>query len=230
MRPIFLAGCAAVAVLAAPISLSAQTEAPAPSATVTTADGRTYTLTPEQQTLFDGWTAEQRAAYETWPYPAREYYWSLTGDQPMAWWALTDPQRVALVSWPPELRTYYWTLPTDRQKGYWALSDDQRGMVYKMTPEQREKAWAAVAAQMAGQTPATPAGQANPPGMGTPTTGAPDPQVAAQPVPPAMPADLSYQGGPYKGALTPPPVTAMNKTYPVCTSKLQDSCRNRGGK
>lgn len=99
MRPIFHAGCAALAVLAAPISLSAQTE----SATVTTAEGRTYTPTP-------------------------------------------------------------------------------------------------------------------------------DPQAAAQAVPPAMPADASYQGGPYKGALTPPPETAMNKTYPVCTSKLQDSCRNHGGK
>ncbi|WP_310531074.1 hypothetical protein [Novosphingobium sp.] len=226
MRPIFLAGCAALAMLAAPISLNAQTE----SSTVTTAEGRTYTLTPEQQTLFNGWTAEQRASYDGWPYEAREYYWSLTGDQPMAWWALTDPQRLSFVSWPVEYRTYYLSLPAERQKGYWALSDSQRGMVYKMSPEQQEKAWAAVAAQMAGQTPATPADQANPPGMGTPTTGVPDPQAAAQAVPPAMPADASYQGGPYKGALTPPPETAMNKTYPVCTSKLQDSCRNRGGR
>ena len=193
MRPIFLAGCAALAVLAAPVSISAQTE----SATVTTADGRTYTLTPDQQAVFDGWAAQQRSSYEAWPY---------------------------------ELREYYWSLPADRQKGYWVLSDNQRGMVYKMTPEQREKAWAAVAAQMAGQTPPTPADQANPPGMGTPTIGVPDPQAAAQAVPPAMPADASYQGGPYKGALTPPPATAVGKAYPVCTSKLQDSCRNRGGR
>lgn len=199
MRPIFLAGCAALAVLATPVSLSAQTEASTQteSATVTTADGRTYTLTPDQQAMFNGWTAQQRTSYEAWP---------------------------------SELREYYWSLPADRQKGYWALSDDQRGMVYKMSPEQREKAWAAVSAQLAGQTPPTPPDQANPPGIGTPTTGAPDPQVAAQPVPPAMPADPSYQGGPYKGALTPPPATAMNKTYPVCTRKLQDSCRNPGGR
>lgn len=30
------------------------------------------------------------------------------------------------------------------------------------------------------------------------------------------------------GNLTPPPRSAMNKTYPVCTRALQDSCQNPG--
>ena len=30
------------------------------------------------------------------------------------------------------------------------------------------------------------------------------------------------------GNLTPPPATAMNKVYPLCTRKLQDSCQNPG--
>ncbi|HEU4649790.1 MAG TPA: hypothetical protein VFS49_00100 [Croceibacterium sp.] len=30
------------------------------------------------------------------------------------------------------------------------------------------------------------------------------------------------------GNLTPPPASAMNKTYPVCTRTLQDSCQNPG--
>ncbi|MFM5930225.1 MAG: hypothetical protein ACKOPQ_04895 [Novosphingobium sp.] len=208
------------------MALNAQTE----STTVTTAEGRTYALTPEQQTVFNGWTASQRAIYDGWPLEARTYYWTLSPDQASSWWSLQDAQRVALYGWPADLRAYYWGLPADRQRGYWALTDDQRGMIYKMTPEQQEKAWAAVSAQLAGQTPATPVGQANPPGEGVPTAGVPDPQAAAQSVPPAMPADPSYQGGPYKGALTPPPETAMNKTYPVCTRKLQDSCRNPGGR
>ena len=55
------------------------------------------------------------------------------------------------------------------------------------------------------------------------------PATADTPVAPAAPADPSYQAGPYKGALTAPPADAMNKTYPVCTRKLQDNCRNRGG-
>ena len=46
----------------------------------------------------------------------------------------------------------------------------------------------------------------------------------------AMPADAAYDAGPYKGALTPPPVEAMNKVYPTCTRTLRDSCRNPGGK
>ncbi len=131
-------------------------------------------------------------------------------------------------AWPYDYQTYYWTLTPEQQGGYWALTPDQRGMIYKMSPDQRAKAWASVLAQVAGQTPATPPGQANPPGMGMPTAGVPNPATAAQPVPPAMPADSSYQGGPYKGALTPAPADAMNKTYPVCTRKLQDNCQNPG--
>jgi len=30
------------------------------------------------------------------------------------------------------------------------------------------------------------------------------------------------------GNLTPPPASALNKTYPVCTAKLQDNCQNAG--
>ena len=30
------------------------------------------------------------------------------------------------------------------------------------------------------------------------------------------------------GNLTPPPQSAMNKTYPVCTRTLQDNCQNPG--
>jgi hypothetical protein len=70
--------------------------------------------------------------------------------------------------------------------------------------------------------------QANPPGEGTPTTTPPDPQTAGSAVAPAMPADSTYNAGPYKGALTPPPPQAMDKAYPLCTRILQDSCVNPG--
>ena len=69
--------------------------------------------------------------------------------------------------------------------------------------------------------------QANPPGPGTPSVTPPNPSTANSPVSPSMPADTNYNAGPYKGALTPPPQEAMNRIYPVCTSKLQDSCVNR---
>lgn len=74
-----------------------------------------------------------------------------------------------------------------------------------------------------------PIEQGNPVGAGVPSTTPPAPQSAGEPVPPAMPADPAYQAGPYRGALTPPPAEAMNKTYPLCTKKVQDSCRNPGG-
>ena len=69
--------------------------------------------------------------------------------------------------------------------------------------------------------------QANPPGTDVPTMTPPDPVTADSSVRPAMPVDPSYNAGPYKGALTAPPAEAMNKVYPVCTSRLQDSCVNR---
>ncbi len=71
--------------------------------------------------------------------------------------------------------------------------------------------------------------QANPPGAGMPSMTPPNPMVASEPVPPALPADPGYMAGPYRGALTPPPAEAMGKVYPLCTRTLQDSCRNRGG-
>jgi len=72
--------------------------------------------------------------------------------------------------------------------------------------------------------------QANPVGQGSPVVTEPNPQVANDPVPPALPADPAYRAGPYKGALTAPPPEAMNKVYPVCTRTLRDSCRNPGGR
>ncbi len=72
--------------------------------------------------------------------------------------------------------------------------------------------------------------QANPPGEGMPTATPPNPTTASEPVAPAQPADPNYNAGPYKGAATAPPPEAANKTYPVCSRTVTDSCRNRGGK
>ncbi|WP_235829515.1 hypothetical protein [Croceicoccus estronivorus] len=70
--------------------------------------------------------------------------------------------------------------------------------------------------------------QANPEAQQTPSAGPPVPETAEDTVRPSMPADPTYQGGPYKGALTPPPPEAMNKDYPVCKGDVQDSCINPG--
>jgi hypothetical protein len=98
------------------------------------------------------------------------------------------------------------------------------------TSQSSPSADAAAAPPMDSDVASAPAQiQANPRGTGPATDTPPDPATADTPVAPAMPADPSYKAGPYKGALTAPPADAMNKTYPDCTRKIQDSCRNPGG-
>jgi hypothetical protein len=68
--------------------------------------------------------------------------------------------------------------------------------------------------------------QANPPGNRPVSNTPPNPASADSPVPAAMPADASYHGGPYPGALTAPPQEAMNKNYPACSATIRDECVN----
>ncbi|MFM6933169.1 MAG: hypothetical protein ACKOUT_13105 [Novosphingobium sp.] len=154
----------------------------------------------------------------------------LTAAQQTDFDSWTAEQRTAYGTWPADYQTYYWTLSPAQMTGWWRLTAEQRSQIMAMTPEQRTSTWASVEAQLSGQ-PAAGVVQANPVGSSEmPTATPPAPVAAADPVPPATPADPAYQAGPYKGALTAPPAEAMNKTYPVCTRKLQDSCRNPGGK
>jgi hypothetical protein len=225
LRKTLLAGAAAFVLTAAPSVLFAQDPAPTPpqgsAAPAPEADGTTTVTTTETTTSSTpqaakgteagrtvAMTTKQKTVYATWPAQRRTDYDALTG----------------------EYQTYYWTLTPVQQEGYWALTPDQRGQIYKMSPEQRATAWKSIEQQLAGQTPTTPEGQANPPGQGVPTAGVPNPQTANQAAQPAMPADESYQGGPYKGAKTPAPADAMGKDYPVCSKNVTDGCRNRGGK
>ncbi|WP_159982630.1 MULTISPECIES: hypothetical protein [unclassified Novosphingobium] len=209
MRKLLLSGCAVLAMLAVPAAIQAQsapTDPAMPSEMSADPSGApTPAMPPSQGAPL---TAEQQAMHDGW----------------------TSQQKADYASWPNDYKVYYWTLDPEQQKGYWALTGEQRGQIYKMTPEQRQMAWNSIVQQMKGETPATPMGQANPPGEGMPTAGVPDPQNASQAARPAMPADENYQGGPYKGALTPPPATAMDKKYPKCSKTVTDSCVNRGGK
>jgi hypothetical protein len=212
MRKVLLASCGALSLLAAPAMLQAQSGATQPRPMDMPASPPAKPSPPITSATTGApaptLTKEQRGLYDAW----------------------TPDQRRDYESWPNDYKVYYWTLNAEQQKGYWALTPDQRGQIYQMTPEQRQTAWNSVVQQLRGETPTTPPGQANPPGQGMPTTGVPDPRAAGQAAPPAMPADPSYQGGPYKGALTPPPATAMDKEYPRCTKTVTDNCRNPGGK
>lgn len=208
MRTLFLAGAAALALTAGPMAIAQTTTTTTTTETMQTQEP-TSTVPGSTNSVKDkrgGYemTTEQRTVYQTW----------------------TTDRQADYDTWPMDYQEYYWTLGEPQQEGYWAMTADQRGRIYEMTPEQQQLAWKSVVAQLNGQTPATPAGQANPPGQGMPTNGVPNPQSANQAVQPAMPADTSYQGGPYKGAMTPPPADAMNKDYPICSATVKDSCIN----
>jgi hypothetical protein len=158
----------------------------------------------------------------------------LSAEQTSAYKAWSDDQRVSYDTWPVDYRTYYWTLTPPRQSGWWLLTDEQRARIYAMAEADRAAALDRVQAEMSARAAAPPQQpvvvqtQANPQGAGVPSASAPNPATASDPVPPAQPADPSYQAGPYKGALTPPPAEAANKTYPVCTRAVRDNCQNRG--
>lgn len=81
---------------------------------------------------------------------------------------------------------------------------------------------------------ATPAGLA-----AQPAQNPPPPQSAAdanRPPPPPIttvnpgdaPGEPTTVTREYPSNLTPPPASAMNREYPVCTAKIQDSCQNPG--
>lgn len=155
----------------------------------------------------------------------------LNPEQTVAYQAWSNDQRVSYNTWPVDYRTYYWTLTPPRQSGWWRLTDEQRARIYAMAEADRAAALDRVTSDLAAQRAAGPAvvqTQANPTGAGVPSATPPNPSTAAEPVAPAQPADPTYNAGPYKGALTPPPAEAQNKTYPVCTKAMQDNCQNRG--
>lgn len=149
-------------------------------------------------------TADQRGIYEEWP----------------------DDRRGAYDLWPPEQRTYFWTLPADQQDAYWLLTPEQRAQIEAMTSTQRQAAWTSIANQIA-------AGANNSDTSVAARTGGtvPDPAQSAnaanaRAAPPS--ADTTGPVRNFPGNLTPPPASAMNKTYPVCRGNVQDSCQNPG--
>ena len=136
---------------------------------------------------------------------------SMTAEQHTTYMGWSADQRAAFDAWPADLRTYYWTLTPTQQTGWWRLTDEQRAQIFAMTPEARAAAWSSIEAQMAGMPP-----------RATPATPNPGEGMAATPATPSPRATV------VDNTLPPPPASAMNKDYPVCTSKIQDSCQNPG--
>jgi hypothetical protein len=200
MRKLLLAGAATIGIIAAPAVLSAQETDVEASASIA-AD---VELNAEQRAMYDAWPAETRADYD----------------------ALE-----------PEYQTYFWTLTPRQRDAYWVLTPEQRTQIMGMTPQARANAWTSIEAQMAAgannsQTSVTArtggdvsasartANQAN--ARATPR---PPSTTVVDDGNPATPATVVRNN---PGNLTPPPASALNKTYPVCSARVQDNCQNPG--
>ena len=210
MRKYLVSGVAAVA-LSWSMTLVAQPAGKPAASTTTSAQ---TTLNADQKSMYDSWPAEQRTSYD---------------------------------SWPADYRSYYWTLTPSQQSGWWRLDDTQRKTMYDMAPADRTTAWSSIEAQMAGAPapstsamsssttdamPSTESGMAGSTAMTPPAMGAPGAMDHAMtgseaPAAPGMAANSGSTVTTYSAMPGPPP-EAMNKTYPVCTAQLQDSCQNPG--
>jgi hypothetical protein len=143
--------------------------------------------------------AEQKAQYETWPSDVKAKY---------------DAGSAAE-------QEYAWSLDADQMKGWNLLSQAQRNQIVKLSADERTKVWAQIKSQMGGSSAA-----------GTNALAQAD-MAAAAPAGADMASGATDQGTAMASAdnsATPPPaLDGTQKKYPVCTKKIQDSCRNRGG-
>ena len=125
MRRIFLAGAAALSMIAVPAV--AQVGGAGPDATTASvADKRGVEMNDEQRTQYESWPAEQRTAFDAW-----------------------EPDRqVMYFGWADALRGYYWQLPPERQEAWWFLDEEQRISLFQLDEAQRETAWASIMDQV----------------------------------------------------------------------------------
>jgi hypothetical protein len=152
-------------------------------------------------------SAEQQVIYDAWPVDRRADYDALE----------------------PEYQTYFWTLTPRQRDAYWVLTPEQRAQMMEMTPQARASAWTSIEAQLAADANASETSVAARTGgdVPAPRTAA-EANAQAAPPPATVTSGASAVVTTYPGNLGPPPASVLNKEYPVCTARLQDSCQNPG--
>ncbi|HYD24198.1 MAG TPA: hypothetical protein VEB68_05325 [Croceibacterium sp.] len=157
-------------------------------------------------------TAEQQATFDAWPADRQTYYTDLDAEH----------------------QAYFWSLTPRQMEGYWVLTPEQRMQVFAMTPTARASAWTSIEAQLAanannsGTSVAARTGGAVP---GPQTTAQANVRATPGPATTTVATNASGQtvvATNHPGNLTPPPAQALNKTYPICSRAVQDSCQNPG--
>ncbi|MXP40972.1 hypothetical protein GRI75_04850 [Altererythrobacter soli] len=201
MRKLLLAGAATIGIIAAPAVLSAQD---APELQTSANAAADVELTAEQRAMYDAWPDDRRATYD----------------------ALEQ-----------EHQTYFWTLTPKQRDAYWFLTPQQRTQIMGMTPEARASAWTSIEAQIAAQANDSQTSVGASTSVDASASAQTANQANARAVPPPSSTTVVDEGDPATpatvvrtnpGNLTPPPASAQNKTYPVCTAKVQDNCQNPG--
>lgn len=149
---------------------------------------------------------------------------SMTAEQSTMYDAWPEDRRASFDTWPSDYQVYFWTLAPNQQTGYWALSDQQRGTIAQLTPEQRLAAWASIEKQMDAQS----GGTSTPSSTSATVTGSGDAVTTAVTDPGTSTLPQTTTVMTTSGNFTPPPASAMNKDYPLCSRTIQDSCINPG--
>ena len=116
--------------------------------------------------------------------------------------AMTPEQQAAMTGWPMDKQTMFKTWPADYQAYFWTLTPDQQTGYWALTNQQRGQIQQMTPEQRMAAWQAIQA------------------QLAGQPVPMAQSAPMTET--------VAPATEAMNKTYPLCSKTVQDSCQNRG--
>ncbi len=201
MRRFFTASALALIISASPAALIAQTM---PQTTTTMPDATSPTGEQDMGTTAPAPTPAPAASSFS-PGPAEM--------SKMDTWPAE--QKAKYKAWPSSYQEYFWTLDADQQKGWWALTDEQKSQIYAMSPEQRTQVWPTIVGQVNGQSASA---------------------TGAMPATPATPARAEAgmastmdKPAASTGNMASPPAQAMNKTYPLCSKTVTDSCRNRGG-
>jgi hypothetical protein len=141
----------------------------------------------------------------------------LTTEQQATYDAWPPDRQTVYTAWVPVYQEYYWTLTPAQADAYWLLTDEQRAKIHGMTPDQRTIAWQSIERQLAGAQTANEANAAVRPV--TETT------VATRVTPDGQEQAVVTTS---TGNAVPPPAQALNKSYPLCSKTVQDSCQNRG--
>ena len=197
MRTFMLAGVTALALVAAPAAVSAQTTAEGPPGSTNTVNDKrgAFEMNTMQRSEYERWPAEQRTMYDGLQSTDQEYYWTLDTRQRDAFRYLNPQQRVVL----------YQMTPEQQQQAWVAIIGQVQAMQNSAT------------GQMAGNQTTGSQTASNQATYGQPAPGPANAQTNWGERSPAYTRQEIVQST---------PMARQPSEYPICSGDRQDSCIN----